>query len=130
MSRKATSKAIFLELPLPEILILRIQVGSRGMNDIVGLPRPFVTWDRKLTCTQRPFWSHGGTEQCFEIPPILTESCHMGACMCSCMYSQTHMCTCICSKLTYGLKCVLVCSPHLYVPSCLCLYVLPKSYVQ
>ena len=129
-ARKLTQKQYSWNYPYLKYFFLRIQVGSRGMNDIVGLPRPFVTWDRTLTSTQRPFWSHGGTEQCFEISPILTEWCHMSACMCSCMYSQTHMCTCICSKLTYVLKCVFICAPHLYVPSYLRLYVLPNSYVQ
>ena len=32
------------------------------MNDISGLPRASVTWHSKLTSTQRPLWSHGGTE--------------------------------------------------------------------
>ena len=30
------------------------------MIDIFLLLRAFVTWDSKLTSTQRPFWSHGG----------------------------------------------------------------------
>ena len=48
--------------PNLECSYLVIQVGSRGMNDIFGLPRAFVTWDSKLTSTKRPFWSHGGAK--------------------------------------------------------------------
>ena len=48
--------------PNLECSYLVIQVGSRGMNDIFGLPRAFVTWDSKLTSPKRPFWSHGGAK--------------------------------------------------------------------
>ena len=41
--------------PYLEYFYLGIQVGSRGINDIFGFPGPFVTWDNKLTSTQKPF---------------------------------------------------------------------------
>ena len=46
--------------PNLECFFLGIQVRSRGMNDMFGLPRAFC--DSKLISTQRPFWSHGGAE--------------------------------------------------------------------
>ena len=45
-----------------ECFYLGIQVGSRGMNDILGLPRAFVTWNSMLTSKQISFWSHRGAE--------------------------------------------------------------------
>ena len=37
---------------------LGIQVMSADMNNSFGLLRTFVTLDRKVTFTQRPFWEH------------------------------------------------------------------------
>ena len=42
--------------PNLECFYLVIQDGSTGMNNIFGLLPTVVTWDIKLTSTQRPFW--------------------------------------------------------------------------
>ena len=59
---KVTSKFNIPGITHLEYFYLGIQVGSRGMNNMFGLPQAFVTWDSKLTSTQRPLWSHGGAE--------------------------------------------------------------------
>ena len=46
--------------PNQECFYLVIQVGSTHINNISGLTPTVVTWDSKLTRTQRPFWVHKG----------------------------------------------------------------------
>ena len=48
--------------PSLECFYLVIQVGSTNMNDFFGLAGPFVTWDSKITFTQKPFWLHRGAD--------------------------------------------------------------------
>ena len=47
--------------PHLECFYLSIKVGSADMNNVFWLPSTFVTWDSKVTSTQRPFWEHQST---------------------------------------------------------------------
>ena len=77
MSCKATSNFNIPGItPNLDCLYLVIQGRSTGMNNVFGLPPTLVTWDKKVTSTQRPFWEHQSAEN-FKISPILSDLCHM-----------------------------------------------------
>ena len=63
--------------PNLECFYLVIQGGSIGMNNVFELPPKFVTWDSKLTSTQRPFWEYQSAKIGFKFSPILTDLCHI-----------------------------------------------------
>ena len=46
-----------------ECFYLVIQAGSTHINDISGLASTVVTWDSKLTATQKPFLVHRDTQK-------------------------------------------------------------------
>ena len=49
--------SILFELPQAGMFFL-----VKGCDDMFGLWQAYVTWDSKLSSTQRPFWSNGGAE--------------------------------------------------------------------
>ena len=81
---KIPPHSIFLDYPNLDCFYLVIQVGSMYLNNSFGLPQAFVTWRSKLTSPLKPFWSQGGAENFKnipwfrDIPPTLTDLCHMG----------------------------------------------------
>ena len=55
MILKATLKILFRNNPYLECFYLGIQMVSADMNNVLGLLLTFVTWDNKVTSSERPF---------------------------------------------------------------------------
>ena len=58
MNRKATSKFKIPEIPQPGLIL----PDHAGMNNLFGLTPPFVTWDNKVTSTERLFREQQNSE--------------------------------------------------------------------
>ena len=63
MSRKITTKWNILDNTLPWMHLPGDPGGFKRYEwHFFKFPQAFVTWDSRLTSTQKPFWSHGGAE--------------------------------------------------------------------